>query len=332
MKKQIQESLKLVDSGDTSYGEIAKQFNVGKASVYRFHVEMLQKQVAAAKDALVQLEGKSKRARADLETLTLKYQEESTRLDKNFENHKAILGGQLDKIKEEIARIKGQVESRGISWNKFFEIVKEIKNLQAEKKRLTTENMNLSLEIPRLQKAAKQERLTISNIKKSTKRHARELNLLTSQINRDVEVLRGYDAKLLFSEQEIQGLEDRREKIETALNGFERELREKRNLTQKLTEEIAGLEKAKKQTIKIIEKKMKQLSQAKKKLSLSLDETRKQQDMILTEANKQADEIKQRALQVVHSLERNVEKLQAEEQLLVAGRKCYSRDTSEESL
>jgi chromosome segregation ATPase len=259
LRRKVEEALKLIEEGRESYESIARRFGIGKATVFRWHIEGLSKEVEQRTKALVELEGKLKALRSEYETIEAKYKEKREALENDYEKRHEELEGAIEKLKQDAEAVKAFFENQGLSWEEGVAIVKNIASLREELKTLKSEIPKLKSEASNWQTRVNGARLALHHLEKEEKRlreavsnmrlgylsymnwfkaEAPKLEQYKSQLQESIKTLEG---QALSVREEIDKLQKERAEASASLRAVEAEKENIKGKIGRLRTEVEGL-------------------------------------------------------------------------------------------
>lgn len=142
LRRKVEEATRLIDIGKESYGSVAKRFGVGKATVYRWHIDRLTRELEERRRNLKEVEGQLRQLRLDFNSLEGKYREKKESLEEEYKKRKSALEGEIAKLRKEVEIISQQRETmkyvferRGLTWKHGLALLKKVVVLRAEEAR-----------------------------------------------------------------------------------------------------------------------------------------------------------------------------------------------------
>lgn len=313
IKDKVQEALKLIDVHRESYSTLAKRFGVGKATVYRWHIDRLSNEIEARKREMVELEGKLKVLHSDFASIEGKYRKKTKVLDEEYKKKKSVLEGEIEKLKRETEAIKACFKARGLSWEQGIAIVKGVSDLTEEAVNLQNKVSELKTQFSSWSAKANRMLTRVGELTREREDLQGAVRTYTKWLGTEGPRIEGYKARL---EGSVIRLENQKRGLQLDVNRIKQSMKQLQLEEEGKRKEIKRLETAKHETVLAVEKEIKRGTGEKEKLVRQAKEC-------IKKANERAEKIvadakreKACILREVQGLRKEKEKLQAEQALI----------------
>ena len=213
VRKKIEQDLRLIESGEESYGSLAERYGVSKSTIFRMHIKKLRRLVDEAKEELKVLKQKKGRLQAGFEGLEEKYRRKNSQLNKRHEEKKEKLEREIEKLRQERKGVKEAFEKRGVTWEQGVQIVKDVSDLRGESSKLQNDLSELRGDVSNWKAKANQARSSslqlkkqLSNLRGIVKKEEREFHYLMD--------------KITSAQNDLYALEDEKRKLGETIKDF----------------------------------------------------------------------------------------------------------------
>lgn len=336
LRGKVEKATRMIGAGE-SYASVAKHFGVGKATVYRWHIDRLTRELEKRRREIAELEGRSKVLRSDFDSFEGKYRKKKQVLEEEYKKRKSVLDGEIGKLRKEAEAVKASFEARDLGWEEGVGLLKQVRDLGAERESLRGEIAKLKADVSNWEGEATQARSTLlqlkmqlSSLRDVVKEKERELNYFMNQIRAaESNLYKIKDEKRKLSEtvktfKEIIFVHElKKQKAWTQgevkrLTGELEQLRlnieQLRGNKEGLTEEVKRL---KAESGKLRREKEERLKKAKELAEVIIEDAEQQKKRLLAGA----EEEKRKILGEIEELRKQTEKLEATKKFVeTAGR------------
>jgi DNA repair exonuclease SbcCD ATPase subunit len=108
-EREWAEAFRRLDRGESSYESEAKRLGVGKGTVYRHHMEELQRMVNGERSELSRVSEELSKAKQRLAMLEAEYKQKRQALEQNLQIRVKELSSKLQALEEEKKRVEGEI-------------------------------------------------------------------------------------------------------------------------------------------------------------------------------------------------------------------------------
>ncbi|MEM1540934.1 MAG: hypothetical protein QXW82_07570 [Candidatus Bathyarchaeia archaeon] len=238
----------------------------------------------------------------EFNTLKNKYEQQHRVLTEEYKKRKAILEGEIERLKRDSEAIRAAFERQGLSWDEGVAIVAEIASLREESERLKGEASMLKMEASRSQNKISQLKLNIQRLLEAEQKLQKSVSNLRWKCSSYME----------WFKTEAPKLEQYKSQLQQSIKTLE-------DQKLKLTEEIAKLQQLKAQS----QVSLKALEDEKARAVQEIDKLKSEVEDLAQRIVADAEEKRKRILHEIESLEKEREKIRAEKDLL----ECAVRDS-----
>ena len=343
VRKKIEEDLRLIESGEQSYGSLAERYGVSKSTIFRIHIKKLKRLAEKVKEELKALEHAKKKLQTDFEALEEKYQKKNEELQQQHQQRKQKLEVEVKKLRQEKAMIKEVLEAQGLSWEEASEIVRHILNLRGEKGRLQNRVSELETEVSNWNAKTHQAQSAflrlddrLSNLREVLAKEEKEFHHLLDQkicAEKDLCIIRDEERKLSETVKTfkgiifVHGLEKQKawtqgevKRLAGELEQLRLNIEQLRGNKEGLTEEVKRL---KAESDKLQTENEKRIKKAKEHAASIIGDAEQQKKKLLAEAEQErkeiikgADEENRRLLEENEAVRKQTGRLKAERDLV----------------
>ncbi|MEM3566838.1 MAG: hypothetical protein QXK18_08245, partial [Candidatus Bathyarchaeia archaeon] len=271
------------------------KLGVPKSTLQRWYAKRLERRIEERRKTLADLEQKISKLQMEFNTLKNKYEQKHRVLTEEYRARKAKLEGEIERLKRDSEAIRAAFERQGISWNEGLAIVANTSSLRNEQEKLKGEISKLKMEASSCQNMLNQVKLNIQRLQED------ELKL-----KKAVSTMRAtYRSYTNWFKTEAPKLEQCKSQLQQSIKALE-------NQKLKITKEIAELQQVKAQS----QSSLKALEAEKAKAVEEIAKLKREVEGLTKRIIADTEEKRAKILRETERLEKDVEKLRAEKELL----------------